>query len=361
MKTPFKRLPLALLVTAGISAPFSQAAELPYMLPSVMLPYAIQYDDFSSFSMPVLNYFTQADNSVGLVPGPYGTTIQPSEPWYIKSAPGELGMDGEYIVIATGTNNAGVNSNADISNLIDPAYQTPSGGSSNSLDFSTVTADPNLTGVADPGGISGEANFNDLEDSWDINVGTLLDFLGAETQMVVMFNHNELNSDDEPFGSQALLAWAKVWITDNDGNDSGLGPFYLRANETGGADNPNADDWVLAAGDVCLDPDTFIPDPGCNNDPDNDDIYFSHNLGADNAAYGVVSSSLDEAMRNLVNPENYTLHADIRLDDEDDGYEQAFIMAARVITPDEPPPVPTPGILALFGLGLLSMRWSRRK
>lgn len=366
MKTPFKKLPLALIVTAGLSAPLTQAAELSLMLPAPSLPYAIQYDDFASYSLPVLNYFTQGDNSVALVPGPYGTTIQPSEPWFVKSAPGELGMDGEYIVIATGTNNAGVNSNADISNLIDPAYRTPDGAPANTDSFSTVTLDPvvfpePLNGVADPGGISAEANLNDLEDSWDINVGTLLDYLGEENQMVVMFNHNELNSAAGPFGAQALFAWAKVWITDNDGNDSGLGSFYLRNTELG-VNDPMPTDWILAAGDVCLDPTTFIPDPGClGPDPENDDILFKHNLGADNAAYAVVSPTLDAAMRSLANPENYTLHADIRLYDEDDGYEQAFIMAAPRIVPDDPPPVPTPGILALFGLGLLSMRWTRRK
>lgn len=227
-------------------------------------PFSLDYGDFTSYSLPALNFYAHDStgsitldptNSFAINPGSYGTSPQPNEPGYINSSPGELGKDGRYIVIATGSNNGGVNQNCDIDPLsdchrlnpaqsVDDAYRTPDGGSKDTLSFDTASTstvfnpqsllDPavadTLTGVSDPsytGASEGSGEFvGDLENSWDISVATLKGFLTDETTnelepLAVFFNHNELNKDtnqSEPAeeGAQALRAWAKVWFTNPD-------------------------------------------------------------------------------------------------------------------------------------------------
>lgn len=227
-------------------------------------PFSLNYGDFTSYSLPALNFYAHDStgaitldptNSFAINPGPYGTSPQPGEPGYIKSSPGELGKDGRYIVIATGTNNGGVNHNCDIDPLsdchkltpaqsVDDAYRTDDGGNKDTLSFDTQTTSTTfnpqslldlavadtLAGVSDPsysGASVGAGEFvGDLENSWDISVATLKSFLTDDTsgeleQLAVFFNHNELNKDKEQpdpteEGAQALRAWARVWFTDPD-------------------------------------------------------------------------------------------------------------------------------------------------
>ncbi|MEH6813108.1 MAG: PEP-CTERM sorting domain-containing protein [Motiliproteus sp.] len=361
----------ALFVTALICPVFAHALTLP----APGFPYSATFTDFVSYSLPVVNYYTQGDGTVSTAsPGPHGNTVQPGEPGYVSSSPGELGTDGKYIVIATGTNNAGVNDNSDVSSLIDDAYKTPSGGQDGTLSFSTVTADTTinpvtaapLVGVSDPNsdGAGGTADdfTGDFEDSWDINVGALNDFLDGD-DMVVFFNHNELNKDNDTGGAQALFAWAKVWLTDLAGNQydiAGDADDFLMLSPVDSAADPSVPtDWVFAPGDVCVDPTTQIPDFGCVSDPENDDVNFNHNLGANNAAYAVISATLNSILGSFgANDGDWILHVDLRMYAEDNGFEQAFIGTTERANPDIF--VPEPNTIALLGLGLLGILLYRR-
>ncbi|WP_428607353.1 PEP-CTERM sorting domain-containing protein [Sedimenticola sp.] len=383
---------ICLLVFVGSAS----AVTLPAPIYGPTGPFYGQYDDFYSYSLPLLNYFSDPSGQVvlNLSTATLDDTLNAGDPWYVNSSPGELGKDGQYIVLATGTNNQGVNDNSDVSSLIDPAYETPDGGGANSDSFSTVTSDSTanpyggtLAGAEEPdygdtpnGNTDGFPDFTqDSTDSWDINVGSLVDFLNGE-EMVVFFNHNELGD------TQELSAWVKVWFTDLDGNiievdknggfytgDDTEDAFYLRdtfyngVNNLGdgnfGIDNPELDDWALAPGDVCIDTNNIAAgiDIGCQvynpNDPGIEK--FNHNLGANNAAYAIYSPWLNQFIAGLLNPEDYVMHVDMRLSGEDNGYEQAFISTFSRVTN-----VPEPSTLFVLAIGLLglgaTLRWRHR-
>lgn len=386
------------------------------ILPTAQFPYAATYDDFNSYSLPIVNYYLNTDGTTNTIDcsagdtdsdgidnctlaegdAGYGTTVQNGEPGLVNSQPGELGKDGKYIVIATGTNNAGVNDNSDSATLSDNAYRTDDGGGAGTISFSTVDNDTTMThsgdpimGVLDPSyGPGGSYEYGyevgddpftaeftgDTPDTFDIDLNNLVQFLTNDEglqEMVIFFNHNELNSDEGDFGAQMLWGWSHVYVTDDNGNNV-LDLFLQNTIGTTDSDpnNPESNgvfgdndfwtEWVLAAGQVCIDP-TNVMDPniGCLGDT-SDQIFFNHNLGADNAAYAIISDALNAFL--LANSSaaagDFTVHFDVRLWSEDNGYEQIFIGALNNI---ETELMPEPLTLALMGIGLAGIGLQRKK
>lgn len=352
---------------------------------------AALYGDFYSYSLPILAWQYDQLNGGGVGPG---------NPYYVDSTPGQIKDD---VVIATGANGAPVNTN--VAGFND-AYQTPSGNGGLPY-FSTGQAGLHPTGS---GGLSGA---QDQASTWNAQLSALTSFLGGSNNLlnslVFMFNNNEVNSDGG--ASQSLLAWAQVSLRDTDGNAPTK--YFTFANHcpagnvcisggviggTGGilvgpdkdptlyskgapdntypvgvpGSNPALADFVISGGQVCLD--AVGTSVQCGSPAAVETI--NHNLGANQAAYALVSSELDQELNTwwnggLGNGSAYdTMSVDFRMGCNpqrltsctqgqmiDNGYEQLFIVRGLLPPPppDDPPELPLPGVLWLIGIGALPL------
>lgn len=382
---------LAVFALAGIgwlgSASISSAGPL---LDLTSLGY-VQYGDAQSYSLPIAGL-----ESTGSLPSP-------GDEFYVASSPGAIK---DLTVVATGTS-----SNPATSNFagMDNAYATPSGASGSTF-FSTGT-------YADPGQVGGAFSL-DLADTWDANLASFSSMLAGE-DAIFFFNNNNENSEGS--ASQTLAAWMQIWVTDNAGNVISVAPYapastgnasgeavweltnnngeYALVSEGGGGvfngdpttyqagaagsgpyvgTNANTD-YVLSGGEICLNA-AFAP-VSCSSS----DVVFgpiNHNLGADQAAYGVIFPEFNELLSAMilqnVDLSQLTLHIDLRLGcdpgfdgvvdgscpiyenfgkDLNNGYEQLFIATASSVPQD----VPEPTSLALFGFGLAGVSLFRRR
>lgn len=319
---------LGLLATSWVAAPVQATMVFPAPSPPVALP----YNDFFVYSLPIMQYF-------------YGSV------WHIPSTPGHI-QNG--IVLATGASGSPVNTNFA---GMDNAHQTPS-GSGGPTCFATTQG---LSGcsVTEPGQEGG--NFaGDSDDSWDIQLSALTNYLNGD-DLVVFFNHNEENSQDG--AEQSLLIWAHVVIEDLDGG--GTLDFWL-SNGNENAEPYANNDWVVATGQACMTPDGTAVDPTCTNpDAQSPNIRFNHNLGADEAAFAVVFAGAENNPYDWLTSGYDVMHVDWYMDDLTNGYEQAFILNGfRFCAPQDPLCVPTiaePQSLLLLATGLLGFAfWVRR-
>lgn len=376
---------LALLLPA-----VSQATSITLLPPSGVN--AVLYGDFYSYSLPVLALQHAKQNGGG---------VGPANPFYVDSSAGQIKDD---IVIATGANGGPVNTN--VSGFND-AYQTPNGNGGLPY-FST-----GQTGLhpSESGGLSGAADQNT---TWNASLAAMTGYLGSANNLlnslVFMFNNNEINSGGGIY--QNLLVWAQISLRDIDG--SAATKYFTFANNcpagnvclsggvvgnTGGilsgpdkdpalysrgaADNaypvapasgttPALSDFVISGGQVCLNAGGNVVQ--CN-DPSVADV-LNHNLGANQAAYAVVSEELDQELNSWWNgglgygSDYDVISVDFRMGCNpqyltsctngqmiDNGYEQLFIVAG-LHQPQQD--VPEPGALALLGIGLLSLLGMRR-
>lgn len=328
------------LVVAGalalsLFAPGSQAQAL--TLPDPFTN-AYLYGDFHSYSLPILAY--QYDQL-------FGGGTGPSNPFYVQSAPGQISDD---IVIATGSSGNPVTTNF---TGMDNAYPTPN--SSGIPTFSTgTTTDPDPTFTGDQAG------------TWDAQLSALTAFLDGN-DMIVLFNNNQENSGAA--SNQNLYAWGQVAIRDSEG---GAAPLYFDFTNsppggTFGGDPtgytspglwaPTAADYVLSGGQVCIN--AGGSPVGCDTagaiGP------FNHNLGADQAAYALISLELNEFLSNWTMESLYdVMSVDIRMYDLNNGYEQIFVQFGTV-GEFPPAPIPEPSTLVLLGAGILGVALLRRK
>lgn len=322
----------------------------------------VTYGDFNSYSLPIAGI-------------------------NVPSTPGQIS---DLIVVATGSSGNPVNTNFA---GMDNAYSTPSGVSGSNF-FSTGTyTDPDQ-----------EAAFSgDQDNTWDTSLSALNSFLSGE-EMVFFFNNNNLNGAN----LQSLAAWAQVQVTDSLGDILGIFDFtnnggkYGLISEGGGGtflgdpttynsdgsgpligDNDNTD-YVLSGGPICIDTDTLPPTPVSCSNPAADEGPINHNLGADDAAYAVVSPELNALLKGLFNSGNnldgYTMSVDLRLgcdpgfggaNDEictgeaygfgknvNNGFEQMFIATATFDDPTTD--IPEPHILLLLGSAIMLLVYRKR-
>lgn len=339
----------------------------------------LQFGDFSVYSLALLNFGATGSASN---PGP-------GDPFYVKSSPGELGVDG-YIVYGTGTNNNGV-----VTNVagMDNSFSTPDGGIA-SFDTLTSGQEPKTAGLDaknDP-----ELGFpSDQLNYWNSTTEAIRSVLGADGQFVVYFNLNETGNNS--LMGIDLLAWGQVKLcTDTAGTDCKT--FTLTANvplgvvdttapnATGnsalcdgtaatGCDNnvgdPSDPRWVYVHGTICAMQTASGPDflhfgPCTAADPAGAKD-LNQNLGANQAAFGIYNAELSKLIMDSTSAYKY-LSLRYIFGQEDNGYEQLFSGASRIVSNCPltdptcfPPTAPEPGTLALSGLALATLAGIKRR
>ncbi len=297
------------------------------------------------------------------------TNPNPGDYYYVKSSPGELGIDG-YIVYGTGTNNNGVVTNG-AGTLIDNALSQPTGAGGHPpfvVGASTETA-PTFTG--------------DSGTTWDGTVSAIRSELASGSspsgQYVIYFNLNETGGDG--LDGIDLLAWFHVSLIDLQDpsrtkdyylTGASAGPGYTDAPSTaagaGGIGSNETDydtEWVKVHGTICVSSTAgflgFGPCSVAQKAAGGVDV--NQNLGANTAAFAIYNSELS----NLILDPNSgydIIRGNWQFARINNGYEQEFTALTPFLSPQCPPTTPgcvppsdapEPGMLPLFGLGLLML------
>lgn len=350
----------------------AQAAAVPVFNFPDPSSYAILYDDFYSFSMPILS--AAATGFTDQTPT-YGN----GSLYYINTA----NTIQDALVVGTGSGGSQNNTDLGLTGFYEDGYDFPNVNGNGVATFSTTTAtNPDNNGVPNL----------DQATTWDISLASLRDYLtidGVLYDMVAYFNNNQQN-DDGPdlFGDNNLWAYAEVTVEDTDGG-GGSQTFYFRdlvsqytlimnasadLADNGIMDgsatytNPFPDNggmYVLSGGTVTL---CFDYNNGLDNTLGSTPVActpgtydwsydFEHNLGQNDVAYGITSLELNAIIHDL-NSVYDVMRVRVDFDQLNNGYENLYIGAACVNCGSE---VPEPNALALFALGLIGVGWMSRR
>lgn len=302
----------------------------------------VQFGDFSVYSLALL--YTQATfASTGIIPT---SNPNPGDPYYVKSAPGELSQNG-YIVYGTGTNNNNVVTNG-AGTLIDDAQAQATGAVSSFVVGAGTETSPTFTG--------------DSPTSWSGTLSAIRTELGAGStpngQFVIYFNLNETGADG--LAGIDLLTWLRVTLTDAQGILPNL-DYYLTGNPGSttapSVTNDSDPNWVTAHGTICVSATAgFLGFGPCTTgQTTSGGRNVNQNLGANAAAFAIYNANLS----NMVLNSGYDyIQGNWQFSNINNGFEQQFSALATVNGVNR---VPEPATLGLLGLGLLGMGASLRK
>ncbi|HEY2009871.1 MAG TPA: PEP-CTERM sorting domain-containing protein [Rhizomicrobium sp.] len=311
-----------------------------------LAPYTLQYGDFSIVSLQFADTGTGTNN------------------YFVASSPGQIRSD---IVVGTGAGGSFLNGTAGGSMTLsgsDAPYQTENGAGA------SYFATGNAVSAPDPGGANEFPN--DTANSWDIKVSTLDTALGGQTP-VFYFNLNETGTTDQLSGTD-LLIWVKASLVNPSGgtdatfylagnpldpNGAGYGKAQSIANgapdatasypdvPAGSTYDPTDPRWTYVHGDICINGTVFVHYGSCTNADAAGTQSVNQDLGANQAAFAGYSLSLDSLLFNPLYAGD-TLQLDWEMADQDNGYEQLFILAGGA-----PAQIPEPLTISLFGVGIV--------
>jgi len=322
------------------------------------VPNAVQYGDFYSYSLPLLDYFTD------------GVPYTANDDWYV----GAPSPNDDVIVVYTKSSSVDEINPAGM----DQAYIAEDSAQDNSSFYITQTLDPSYPQNQNDPYVFPEFT-GDTELYWDAQLSSLSSFLG-ESELVFFFNNNQKDStEDDGFPLQNLFGWGQVQIVDIEGSletlyfdftDAFTGNDVTLYTNTGGAApvNPNEDgtsfdayqsyldngDFVLSGGDLCLSTAGSIYTGPCASG----DTTLDHNLGLNTAAYALYSPEINDGLARWIEQGYDTFSFDMRLEYLNNGPEQLFIMAVPV---EDTYVIPEPSALILLGTGILGLVFYRRK
>lgn len=312
----------------------------------------LTFGDFNVYSLAFLNTIAGYDKPSS------------GEPYYVRSQPGDI-KDG--VVFGTGGSGQGVNTNF---SGMDDAYQTPNAQPNQEASFLMGSGTGNEPGT-EPGTSLGNAPLIDYNTTWDADISSLRSFLSTGGgNFTPIFNLNETGGDTGLTGID-LLIWLHMWV-DNAagerkdyylyGTPQGLQGPAATPNPTGpSVVNDTDPQWAYVHGTICINKDTHtvlglgscasLGNPAGGTDVD-------QNLGADNAAFAIYNEELDGIIRGSIDSTFTSLHIDWRMMHENNGYEQAFLLANTTVPPRN---VPEPSALALISAGLLAVGTLRKR
>lgn len=316
----FKKTIAASLLAASAS---TFAAPVPVLnFPTPSFPYAVQYGDFASYSMPILDW---ASTSSGGPAFSFNTanTIQ------------------DALVVGTGSAHTN-NQDLGLTGATPNGFDFPNIANQNvTQDWSTTTAEANRT-------------------SWNISISALQDYLtigGIQHDLVAYFNNNQTRTNPN------LWAWAQVTLV---GANNTM-DFFFRDTNSSGPTAFNHDDYVFSGHEVelCFSSATqTVANLIDCNVADQTLIKsrktFVHNLGQNDVGYAIYSQQLSQLIWS-----NQFTEMRIRVDFAglNNGYENLFLGAACVKGSQQcrSTDVPEPGIISLLALSMLGLAgFSRR-
>lgn len=307
------------------------------------------YGSFNSYSLPILARQYDLAHS--------GTGVTTGNPYYVTSTPGAIQ---DHIVVMTGasgtqvkTNFAGMDEAFAASGPGSPTFSMTSG---NEPAFEDPPNDP--VPLTFPG---------DQNGSWDSTISALKTFLGTtggvQNSPIFMFNNNQEGT------AQNLKAWGQVWFEDSQhvyqnlvfdftntpsgGLPGGNGASYTTPFPTGYV--PTNADYVLSGGVVELDAQGNAIPPSLGPVK----YTINHNLGANQAAYALISTQINSFLASSLSDQYETMHLRLYMNELNNGAEQLFIMAGIVDTP--PVATPEPGTVLLMGVGALGVAFMGRR
>ena len=312
----------------------------------------LQFSDFSVYSLSLLNFQAGA--------GPIG----PSDPYAVSTNGISLQ---NALVVGTGVSGSGsINSDIVGGGLADDAYNTPSAAGGGLTNFVPNAGNQGAQGANIPGNTSG---------TWDISISALNTYLNGGN-LNFFFNLNQTNSQTTTYlnSPEDALGWMQVTLTDSTGVNGPVS-FFLDGNNCnaigGNCDpgqsvsqsiDPNAailpnalDTWAYIHGQICVSPAGGVVNFGACAKGDHVDTTVNQNLGANDAAFGLYSATLQTALDSGLYD---VLSIDFRMAALTNGYEQLLIFASNRVPTD----VPEPLTITVFGAGLAGVAlWRRRR